>query len=159
MYILVDALSLELRVENVYGPKPVEVGEKIKKSLKVAYTPAHPENPDIFGCSVIEFTEPLQDLPGGSGHDTAVSSPGGFDRSPCGTGSSARVLPSQGQISVSEKFMHRTILGTEFITSGRGISMVANYLAVVPGSGIDSRLSNHRFGSREPFYIRISGRR
>lgn len=137
MYILTDAISLGLRIEHAYSQELVEIGEKIKKAVGAAYTPSHPENPDIFGYSVLEFTEPVEELPDGSGKtaiNTVVGSPGRFDRSPCGTGSSARlaVLHARGQIAVGEKFVHRSILGTEFNTRISGTTKVGDYPAVIP---------------------------
>lgn len=137
MYVLVDAASLGLAIENRLGPRLIEVGEKIKKAVQASFTPVHPENPEIRGVTVLEWTHPLEDLPDGSGKvaTNAVSvSPGRFDRSPCGTGTCARmaVLHARGQLGVNEKFVHKSIIGTQFVCHIRGTTKVGDYEAVIP---------------------------
>jgi proline racemase len=126
-----------LKVQHRDGPKLVEIGERIKKAIQAVYTPVHPENPGIKGVTMLEWTEPLEDLPDGSGKvatNTVVVSPGRFDRSPCGAGTCARlaIMHARGELEVGEKFVHRSIIGTEFITHIRGTTKVADYDAVLP---------------------------
>lgn len=92
-YVLVDAASVGLAIEHEYGPELIRLGEEIKRAVQRAYTPIHPENSDINGVTILEFTEPLQDGPNGSltARNTVVVSPGRLDRSPCGTGTCARM--------------------------------------------------------------------
>ncbi|KAJ5713705.1 uncharacterized protein N7483_010886 [Penicillium malachiteum] len=135
MYVLVDAGSVGLQVHNQQSRQLVEIGERIKRAVEASYTPIHPENSGITGFSVLAFTEPLN-----SEGDCKVSvnavvvSPGRFDRSPCGTGTSARlaVLHARGEIKEGEIFKHRSILGTEFISRIRGTTQVGPYQAVLP---------------------------
>ncbi|KAL6853052.1 hypothetical protein ACO1O0_007604 [Amphichorda felina] len=134
-YALVDAASVGLRVENQYGPRLVEVGERIKRAVQAQFTPVHPENRDIRGVSILALTEPLHEGPDGkTAKNTVVVSPGRFDRSPCGTGTCARlaVLHARGQIKEGEVFRHRSIIGTEFETHIRGATKVGEYDAVLP---------------------------
>ncbi|KAJ5803266.1 uncharacterized protein N7503_005716 [Penicillium pulvis] len=135
MYVLVDAASLGLRVDNQESPKLVEIAERIKRAVEVAYTPVHPENAGITGFSVLGFTEPVKIEEGcKTSVNAVVVSPGRFDRSPCGTGTCARlaVLHARGQIKEGEIFKHRSILGTEFISRIRGTATVGKYPAVLP---------------------------
>ncbi|KPM45897.1 4-hydroxyproline 2-epimerase 1 [Neonectria ditissima] len=137
MYVVVDAASVGLVVANVHGPKLIEIGEKIKKAVQASYTPVHPENPDIKGVSILEFTHLPEDLPDGAGKtalNTVVVSPGRFDRSPCGSGTCARmaIMHARGQLGVNETFIHRSIIGTEFVCHIRGTTTVGDYPAVLP---------------------------
>lgn len=135
-YVIVDAASVGLSITNQCGPRLVEVGEKIKAAVQAIYTPVHPENPEIKGVTILEFTEPLQLAPDGSkvAKNTVVVSPGRFDRSPCGTGTSARmaVLHARGQLAEGEIFRHQSIIDTEFVCSIRGTSKVGDHKAVLP---------------------------
>ncbi|KAL1581716.1 hypothetical protein WHR41_09654 [Cladosporium halotolerans] len=137
MYVLVDAPSLGMAVHNQYAAKLVEIGERIKRAVEAVYTPVHPEIPGIRGFSVIEFTEP----PITEGQDqtmvasnAVVVSPGRFDRSPCGTGTCARlaVMHARGQIAEGQILKHRSIIGTEFISRIRGFAKVGSHPAVLP---------------------------
>ncbi|OOQ83778.1 proline racemase [Penicillium brasilianum] len=135
MYVLVDAASLGLMVSNQQARQLVEIAERIKRATEAAYTPVHPENSGIKGFSVLAFTEPLKIEDGVKvAMNAVVVSPGRFDRSPCGTGTSARlaVMHSRGQIQEGEVFKHRSILGTEFISRIRGTTKVGKYQAVLP---------------------------
>lgn len=135
MYVLVDAASVGLKIESQYSTQLVEIGERIKRAVQASYTPVHPENPRIKGVSILEFTEPLAQEDGcKAAINTVVVSPGRFDRSPCGTGTCARlaVLHARGQLAESEVFRHRSIIGTEFTSHIRGTTQVGKYQAVLP---------------------------
>ncbi|KAL1622979.1 hypothetical protein SLS56_008517 [Neofusicoccum ribis] len=135
-YALVDASSVGLAINNESGADLVRIGERIKRAVQQSYTPVHPENPDIRGVTILEFTEPLKEGPDGSkvAVNTVVVSPGRFDRCPCGTGTSARmaVLHARGQLKEGETFKHRSIIGTEFVCKIRGTAKVGEYDAVLP---------------------------
>ena len=135
IYALVDASSVGLKIESVHGSDLVKIGERIKKAVQQHTNPIHPDNPDIRGVSILEFTEPYQ-----KGHaektavNTVVVSPGRLDRSPCGTGTCARlaVLHARGLLDVGETFHHQSIIGTEFVAHIRDTTKVGKYPAVLP---------------------------
>lgn len=142
-YALVDAASVGLEINNSQGPRLVELGERIKRAVQAQYTPIHPDNPGIRGVTNIVISNPHEEYtsPDGSKGKTAVNtvvvSPGRFDRSPCGTGTCARmaVMHARGQLAVDETFRHRSIIGTEFVTRIRGTTQLG-------GGGGDSRSYN-----------------
>lgn len=130
-YVLVDAASVGLAIKSVDGATLVQVGERIKRAVQEQTNPIHPENSQIQGVTVLEFTEPLKD---GVANNTVVVSPGRLDRSPCGTGTCARlaVLHARGELAVDESFRHRSVIGTEFIGRVTGTTKVGEYDAVYP---------------------------
>ncbi|EXJ91667.1 proline racemase [Capronia epimyces CBS 606.96] len=136
MFALVDAGACNLTIENSQGPQLIELGERIKRAVQAQYTPVHPENPAIRGVSNFGWTHPLQDngADGKAAVNTVVVSPGRFDRSPCGTGTCARmaVLHARGQLQVGETFRHKSIIGTEFVNHIRGTTKVGEYDAILP---------------------------
>ncbi|EXJ93666.1 proline racemase [Capronia coronata CBS 617.96] len=137
MYVLVDAGSCNLRIENSRGPELIELGERIKRAVQAQYTPVHPENPGIRGVSILAWTHPLIQDDGSDGKtavNAVVVSPGRFDRSPCGTGTCARmaVLHARGQLQVGQTFRHKSIIGTEFVNHIRGTTKVGQYDAILP---------------------------
>jgi proline racemase len=94
--------------------------------------PIHPENTDIAGCHHVQFVAP------GSGaehsrHAMAIH-PGWFDRSPCGTGTSARLaqLYARGEIKPGDDFVNESFIGTHFIGRIVEETTVAGRPAVVP---------------------------
>jgi proline racemase len=66
--------------------------------------------------------------------NAVVVSPGRLDRSPCGTGTSARlaVMHARGQIGVGERFVHESVIGTRFDTRIESTTTVGEHVAVVP---------------------------
>ncbi|KAL2674026.1 hypothetical protein Neosp_012472 [[Neocosmospora] mangrovei] len=134
-YAFVKASDLGLKVESVNGAKLVELGERVKDYVKAKHTPIHPENDGIRGVTVISITEDLKDEGDcKTAMNTVVVSPGRLDRSPCGTGTCARmaVLHARGLLKVGEIFKHRSIIGTEFISHIRGTTQVRGRQAVLP---------------------------
>lgn len=136
IYAIVDVQKLGVEIASKNGRKLVELGERIKRAAQEQTDYVHPENPGIRGISVLEFTEPLSshDQEGFVANNTVVVSPGRLDRSPCGTGTCARLalLHARGQMGDGESFRHRSIIGTEFIGTISGLSQVGKYPAVLP---------------------------
>ncbi|KAH7133970.1 proline racemase family [Dactylonectria macrodidyma] len=135
IYVLVDAASVGIKIKNNNGAKIVELGERIKRAVAEQTDPIHPENPGIRGVTILEFTEPLEDYKDGkAATNTVVVSPGRLDRSPCGTGTCARlaVLHARGQLAEGEPFYHRSVIGTEFIGRVEGTTKVGDFSAVNP---------------------------
>lgn len=137
IYAVVDASSLDIRIEDHRGKELVEIGEKIKRAVQNKIDPVHPENPGIHGVSNFEFTGPLENDPHGQGKtavNTVVVSPGRLDRSPCGTGTCARmaILHARGLLGVGEPFRHVSITGSEFTSHIRGTTTVGDYPAILP---------------------------
>lgn len=136
IYVLVDAASVGLEIKSSNGGQLVEVGERIKKAVQAATDPIHPENSGIRGVTVLEFTGLLMDDPRGgkAAVNTVVVSPGRLDRSPCGTGTCARmaVLHAKGLLAENEPFYHRSVIGTEFKAHIRGTAKVGQHEGVLP---------------------------
>lgn len=135
-YAIVDAGSIGHRVSHESAPDLIRAGELIKKAVRESYVPVHPDNDEIRGVTIVEFTEPIRMNPDGSkeASNTVMVSPGRLDRSPCGTGTSARmaVLHARGELKEGETFRHKSIIGTEFICSIRGQVKVGPYNAILP---------------------------
>ncbi|MBZ0216811.1 MAG: proline racemase family protein, partial [Fimbriimonadaceae bacterium] len=96
----------------------VEVGEKIKAAARQQIPVVHPEIPAFNEIVFTQFTLPVVEESGQKvGRNTVVISPGKLDRSPCGTGTSARlaVLHAKGEIDPGENFCSRSVIDTEFV--------------------------------------------
>jgi proline racemase len=84
----VERVGIEFKREN--GQKFLDAGLKISDAINEQNRPVHPENPDIAVCHHIDFISPGEE---GALHwkNAMAIHPGWFDRSPCGTGTSARL--------------------------------------------------------------------
>jgi proline racemase len=131
-YALVDAASAGLVVEPARASELVDAGLAVMGAINAADRPVHPEDPRIAGCSHVVFHEP-----GRAGADavgaTAIH-PGWLDRSPCGTGTSARMaaLHARGSLAVGEPFVNQSVIGTRFAGRIVAETEVAGRPAVIP---------------------------
>ncbi len=135
IYALVDATALGFEVVPSEAAALVEVGERIKAAAAVQIPAVHPENPAIHTINQTLFAAPLRDSPGGKrSRNGVIVSPGRLDRSPCGTGTSARlaVMHARGQIEVGETFVHESILGAEFRGTVLGVTEAGGLPAIRP---------------------------
>ena len=135
IYVLVDAKAVGLEITSANGRQLVQVGEAIKKAVQEQTDFTHPENSGIRGVSILEFTDDLRSEGGRkTALNTVVVSPGRLDRSPCGTGTCARmaVLHKRGLLAENEPFHHTSVIGTEFIGHIRGTAKIGEYDAVIP---------------------------
>ena len=110
-------------------------GQLIKQAAAEQLTAVHPENPGFAGITQTEFAGPLRREDGTlTSRNAVVVSPGRLDRSPCGTGTCARlaVMHARGQISAGETFVHESVIGSRFFSSIDAVTSVGSYQAVIP---------------------------
>jgi proline racemase len=156
-FALVDAETCGLKLENSQGPKLVELGQRIKAAVRERYHPVHPDNPEIREVTNFVWTHPVEQLnEQKTALNTVVVSPGRFDRSPCGTGSCARlaVMHARGELGEGEDFRHRSIIGTEFVCRIEETTQVGDFPAVVPsvkGRGWISGMKQVLLDPEDPF--------
>ncbi|OAL55431.1 proline racemase [Pyrenochaeta sp. DS3sAY3a] len=136
VYAFVDVSDVGHKLDDHYqnGAELVRLGEKIKAAVRKQVTPVHPENPAIRGVTNLVFTTPLVKSERGKiTKNATVVMPGRLDRSPCGTGTCARmaVLQARGLLNVGEVIINKSIIDSEFV--GRIVEMtkVGDYPAVV----------------------------
>lgn len=118
IYVMVDAPALGIRLEPSEARDLVDLGEKIKRAAAVQLPSVHPENSGIHTINQTLFAGPLRVENGiKTAKNTVIVSPGRHDRSPCGTGTTARlaIMRAKGEIAVGEKFVHESIIDTKFI--------------------------------------------
>jgi proline racemase len=144
-YVIADAAPLGLALRPDEARDVVRVAEMIKAATQEQLPVAHPENPGITGVSIAQLSAPPT-VPGAHRRNTVVVSTGkldwnrpqswtgAIDRSPCGTGTCAKMaaLHAKGQLALDQDFVHEGILGTTF--TGRLIeeTRVGPHRAVVP---------------------------
>lgn len=114
-YALVDATRLGFSIAPDEARDLAVLGEKVRLAARAQFDVAHPENPEISGVSIVQFNTPFQGA-GTVARNTCIVSPGRSDRSPTGTGLSARlaVLHARGLLKAGERFSHASIIGSRF---------------------------------------------
>ncbi len=124
--------SLEERVQAVELPRLIELGRKITRELEDRHDIVHPLEPelrDVYGVIFWqdEAEQPLMQ------RNVTVFADGEVDRSPCGSGTSARLalLDRSGRLPRGEELRHLSIVGSEFKAKVVGEAAVAHFPAVV----------------------------
>ncbi len=132
-YAILPAEMVGIPVEPQNASAFIRIGPKIRSALNEAVRVAHPENPMIEGVSHVMFTAPATN-PQATAKNTVIYGPAGLDRSPCGTGTSARMaqLHARGELPLNREFVHESIIGSLFWGKLVGESRVGDYPAVVP---------------------------
>jgi proline racemase len=114
-YAIADAHALGFQVTPDEARELAELGEKIRIAAREQHQVAHPELPEIRGVSIVQFAAPFNG-PNKVARNTCIVSPGRSDRSPTGTGTSARmaVLHARGLLRAGEGLIHESIIGSRF---------------------------------------------
>jgi proline racemase len=166
-YAIVEASALGLQLTPDEGRDIVRLGEMVKAAAREQIPVVHPEHDEIRGISIIELTAPPT-AAGAHGKNTVVVSSGTLDwsrpesftgvldRSPCGTGTCARmaVLHARGKLGIGEDFVHEGILGTAWTGRLLRETTVGPYRAVVPeltGSAWITGRAEYQLDPDDPF--------
>jgi proline racemase len=135
-YVLADAAAFGFGLTPDEGRDICVMGEVLKAAAREQLDAVHPEHPEFPGITQAEFTGPLGRTAGGelTAKNAVVVTPGRIDRSPCGTGTSARlaVLHAQGLIEPGENFVHESLIGSLFDSRIESLTTVGDSPAVVP---------------------------
>ena len=146
-YASVDARTLGLSVEPTNLGRFVEIGREIKDHLNAAVEISHPLEPrlrDVYGTIFFEDTGG----PGLAQRNVTVFASGEVDRSPCGSGTSARLalLHAGGRLAVGKALAHASIVGTRFEGRVVGEAEVDGLPAVITEvEGSAYRTGTHEF--------------
>jgi proline racemase len=113
-YALVPAAALGLEVDPARSRALIDAGLAIIAAIDRTDRPVHPEDPRIAGCLHVVLHAPGRD--GADARAATSIHPGWLDRSPCGTGTSARLaqLHARGELGVGEPFVNESVIGTRF---------------------------------------------
>jgi proline racemase len=132
-YAILSADSAGLEVDPARADELVERGLEVMTAINASDRPKHPSDPRISGCKHVIFTAAGADGPRSQRSATSIH-PGWLDRSPCGTGTSAKLaaLHARGELGVGEPFVNRSVIGTRFEGRIVGETEVDGLPAVVP---------------------------
>jgi proline racemase len=166
-YVIADADQFGLKLTPDEGRDIASIGERLKAACREQLPVVHPENHEIAGVSISQLSAPPTH-PDADRKNAVVVSTGAFDwerpqtwsasldRSPCGTGTSARmaVLHAKGKLPLHQDFVHESVLGTLFTGRLIGETQIGPYKAVIPtisGRGWITGFSNYVLDPDDPF--------
>ncbi len=135
IFAIVDAASLGFRITPAEAFEMCRFGQKIRAACNEQVTSVHPENPDISGVANVFFAGALSRKDDRVvAKNGTVCNQGRLDRSPCGTGTSARmaVMHAKGQLELNQTFESVSITGTRFYCQISGTTKIEPVNAVIP---------------------------
>jgi proline racemase len=153
-YAITPAADAGLVVDPSQNAALIEKGLAVMAAINEADRPVHPEDSRISGCHHVVFHEPGRD-----GADAVAATsihPGWLDRSPCGTGTSARMaqLHARGELDLDVPFVNQSVIGTRF--TGRVVeeTTVAGRPAIIPeitGRAWITGMGQYLLDAEDPF--------
>jgi len=132
-YAIVDVQENFPGLEHFRAEQLIGWSRELRKNINERYTFVHPENPTIYGCSHILWTGKVID-PTSTARNAVFYGDKAIDRSPCGTGTSARLAQwhAKGKLKKGEPFVHESIIGSKFIGRVEEETTLHNKSAIIP---------------------------
>ncbi|MEX6501755.1 trans-3-hydroxy-L-proline dehydratase [Pseudomonas zhanjiangensis] len=134
-FVIADARALGFAIRPDEAADLARLGVQITRAANEQLGFVHPSNPDWAHISFCQLAAPVVRIDGVlSAANAVVIRPGKVDRSPTGTGCSARmaVLHAKGQLAVGERFVGRSIIGSEFHCHIDSLTELAGRPAIIP---------------------------
>ncbi|HEU0214656.1 MAG TPA: proline racemase family protein [Jiangellaceae bacterium] len=131
-YAILGLDQIGIAFDRAEKQRILDAGLAIMAAINDQNRPVHPENSAIDVCHHVQFVAPGSDARY-SRHAMAIH-PGWFDRSPCGTGTSARMaqLHARGELGMNTDFVNESFIGTRFVGRLAEETSVGGRAAVVP---------------------------
>ncbi|HEY3505968.1 MAG TPA: proline racemase family protein [Actinocatenispora sp.] len=153
-YAIADLAAVGLPFDRARKDEILSAGLAVMAAVNEQRRPVHPLDPAIAGCKHVQFLAPDSDAR--HSRNAMVIHPGWFDRSPCGTGTSARMaqLHARGELAEGAEFVNESLLGTRFAGRVVGTTTVGELPAVVPefsGRAWITGTANYLLDPTDPF--------
>jgi proline racemase len=143
-YVIIEPQANWAGLDAMSAADIVRLSPQIRKAADEKLNPVHPEDNRIRGVSHVMWCDKPRN-PRASARNAVFYGEKAVDRSPCGTGSSARMaqLFAKGRLSVGDDFIHESIIGTMFDCRVEAEAQVGNYAAIKPSVAGWARVTGH----------------
>lgn len=132
-YAIVDVQRNYSGIDDFNAEQLITMARALRSAINEKYEFVHPLDPNISGCSHIMWTGKTIDAQA-TARNAVFYGDKAIDRSPCGTGTSARMAQwfSKGTLKVGDPFIHESIIGSKFTGRVEAASQVSDYAAIIP---------------------------
>lgn len=133
-YAIIDVQPRFKGLEHFSAGKLIAWSGELRRRINQKYTFVHPDDPTINGCSHILWTGTVLD-PKSTARNAVFYGDKAIDRSPCGTGTSARMAQwyAKGKLRKGDTFIHESIIGSTFRGTIEEELLVHGTPAIRPG--------------------------
>ncbi|UXI03679.1 4-hydroxyproline epimerase [Photobacterium sp. TY1-4] len=131
-------------LEHFSADQVLHYSPKVREAINQVVDCVHPDDPTVRGASHVLWTgTPTQ--PGAHARNAVFYGDRAIDRSPCGTGTSARMAQwvARGRLGVGEDFVHESIIGSLFEGRVESMTKVGDYDAIMPSVQGWARVTGH----------------
>ncbi|MCC2977869.1 4-hydroxyproline epimerase [Sphingomonas sp. PL-96] len=155
-YAIVEPQGAYTGLDDLGASRLVELSARLREAIREKFEPVHPLDPTIRGVSHILWADkPRGD--GADGRNAVFYGDRAIDRSPCGTGTSARLahLAAKGQLKTGERFVHESYIGSRFIGRVEAETAIGDQPAIVPsieGSAVATGFNTIWIDRADPFW-------
>jgi 4-hydroxyproline epimerase len=138
----------------------VELSRTVRELVRDVCEPVHPVDDRIRGVSHVMWTDAPMGA-GADGRNAVFYGERAIDRSPCGTGTSARMahLVARGRLKVGDRFVHESYIGSRFIGGVEAAADVGGTPGIVPsieGSAVSTGFNTIWIDRADPFWAGFS---
>jgi 4-hydroxyproline epimerase len=133
-YAIVDVQKNFKGLENYSADRLIAWARELRKNINAKYRFVHPDDPSINGCSHVLWTGAVMDK-NSTARNAVFYGDKAIDRSPCGTGTSARMAQwyAKGKLKKGDRFIHESIIGSKFTGTIEEETMIGDRPAIRPG--------------------------
>ena len=155
-YAIIEPQGGYTGLDDLGAARLVELSGRIREAVRAQFEPVHPLDQTIRGVShVLWADEPRGD--GADGRNAVFYGDKAIDRSPCGTGTSARLahLAASGRLSPGDRFVHESYIGSRFVGRVERTTTLGDQSAIIPsieGSAIATGFNTIWIDRADPFW-------
>lgn len=155
-YAIIEPQGGYAGLDALDAARLIELSGRIRAAVRAVYEPVHPLDPTIRGVSHILWADKPRGE-GADGRNAVFYGDKAIDRSPCGTGTSARLahLAASGRLKVGDRFVHESYIGSRFIGRVEAAATLGGEPAIVPsieGSAIATGFNTIWIDRADPFW-------
>ena len=155
-YAIVEPQGSYRGLDELGAARLIDLSGKVRQAVREQYEPVHPLDPTIRGVShMLWADEPSSE--GADGRNAVFYGESAIDRSPCGTGTSARLahLAALGRLKPGDRFVHESYIKSRFIGRVEAATTVGAFDAIVPsieGSAVSTGFNTIWIDQDDPFW-------
>ncbi|MFT3728058.1 MAG: 4-hydroxyproline epimerase [Terricaulis sp.] len=132
-YAIIEPQGAYTSLDDLGAARILQLSPIVRKLMREAVEPVHPLDATIRGVSHVLWADKPKGA-GADGRNAVFYGDKAIDRSPCGTGTSARLahLHAQGKLKVGERFVHESYIGSRFIGRVEAETEIGGQRAIIP---------------------------
>lgn len=150
-YAIVEPQDGYADLADLTATEIARISPRLRERLNQRYAFVHPEDPRVAGLTHIMWTGSSREK-GSDARNAVFYGESAIDRSPCGTGTSARMaqLAGRGKLKIGDRFVHESIIGSQFTGRVEAAAQVGDFEAIIPSVEGWARIYGHNVITVDP---------